>query len=141
MMNLKQVPQPMERLGIGKRISHLWNSRNRVARLIMLATLGLVLNCCCIIIPIPHSSTGNTLAAQSDVSVNVISSPAFTTARDHFIPMGFAISANTGFDNNGAGWTASRNFNSQATAWKSAGMAYIHLDGGDKGGRAYKSLP
>lgn len=139
MMNLKQVPQPTERLGIGKRIFNLWHSRNRVARLIMLATIGLVLNCCCIIIPIPHSSTGNTLAAQSDVSVHAISTSVFTTAQDHFIPMGLAISANTDFDNNGDGRATCRNFNSQATAPESAGVA--HMDEGDKGGRSCKSLP
>ena len=82
-MNLNQAPQPTERAGIGKRISDLWNSRNRIARLIILATTGLVLNCCCVIIPL--WSKANSLAAQSNVRVNAISAPAFTTAQHPFI--------------------------------------------------------
>lgn len=98
-MNLNQAPQPTERVGIGKRISDLWNSRNRIAKLIILATTGLVLNCCCVIIPL--SSKAHSLPAQSNVGVNAISTPAFPTAQDPFIPTALAISANTEFDNNG----------------------------------------
>ena len=50
-MNLNQNPLPTEQVGIGKRISHFWNFRNRRAKLIILST-GLVLNCCCVIIPL-----------------------------------------------------------------------------------------
>lgn len=134
MMNPNQVLRSTERIGIGKGISDLWNSRNRVVRLIMLGTLGLVLNCCCIIIPIPHSSTGITLAAPSDVSVHAISIPAISTAQDPLIPAGLEISANTNFDVSGDGSVACMNFNSQATA-------HIQLHGGNKGGRSCKSLP
>ena len=52
MTNLNQAPQPSEPADIGKRISELWNSKNRIARLAVLATSGLVLNCCCVIIPL-----------------------------------------------------------------------------------------
>ena len=50
-MNINQNPLPTEQVGIGKRISNLWNSRTRKTKLIILAT-GLVLNCCCIVIPL-----------------------------------------------------------------------------------------
>ena len=45
-------PRPTERVGIGKRITDLWNSRNRIARLIIWGTTGLVISGCCIIIPL-----------------------------------------------------------------------------------------
>ena len=103
-MNLDQAPLPAERVGIGKRISDLWNSGYRRVMLIILATL--VLNCCCVVIPL--SSKANSLAAQSNVGVNAISTPAFTTAQDPFVPTALAISANTEFDNNGDGRVAAR---------------------------------
>lgn len=55
-MNLNQPPQPTERVNLGKRISDLWNSRNRIAKLMIVLSSGLVLNCCCIIIPLWDSS-------------------------------------------------------------------------------------
>lgn len=55
-MNLNQPPQPTERVNLGNRISDLWNSRNRIAKLIVVLSSGLVLNCCCIIIPLWDSS-------------------------------------------------------------------------------------
>ena len=58
MLNLDQTSQPAERTGFGKRISDLWNSGNRRARLLFWAASGLVLNCCCIIIPLWDSSGG-----------------------------------------------------------------------------------
>jgi hypothetical protein len=56
MVNVDQTPQPTERVGIGKRISEVWNSRKRITRLVVLGTSGLVLQCCCIIIPLWDSS-------------------------------------------------------------------------------------
>ena len=53
-MNLDQTPQSTERIGLGKRISDFWSSRNRTAKIIMLSTTGFVLNCCCLIIPLPR---------------------------------------------------------------------------------------
>ena len=41
-MNLDQAPQPVEKIGIGKHLSDLWNSGNRRAKLIILAATGLV---------------------------------------------------------------------------------------------------
>ena len=57
-MNLDQTPQPTERVNIGKRISDLWNSRNRMAMLVVAVTSSLVLNCCCLIIPLWDFSGG-----------------------------------------------------------------------------------
>ena len=57
-MSLNQSPQPTERVGIRKRISDVWNSRNRIVALLFLVTTGLVLNCCCVIIPLWDSSGG-----------------------------------------------------------------------------------
>jgi hypothetical protein len=57
-MNLNQDPQPTERVGIGKRISELWSARNRITAFIILAATGLVLNCCCLIIPLWDYSGG-----------------------------------------------------------------------------------
>ena len=57
-MNLNQDPQPMEQIGIGKRISELWSSRNRITAFIILAATELVLNCCCLIIPLWDYSGG-----------------------------------------------------------------------------------
>ena len=57
-MNSDQTPQPTKGAGIRKRISNLWDSRNRIVTLIFLATTGLVLNCCCVIIPLWDSSGG-----------------------------------------------------------------------------------
>ena len=104
-MNLNQTPLSTERIGIGKRISDLWNSGNRRAKLIILAT-GLILNCCCVVIPL--SSKANSLAAQSSVDVNSISTSAFTIAQDPFIPSSLAISANAEFGHNGDGKVSAR---------------------------------
>ena len=139
MRNLNQALQPISRVGIGKRISDLWNSGNRRALLLTLATTGLVLNCCCVVIPL--SSKANSLAAQSNVGVNAISAPAFTTAQDPFIPTALAISANTEFDNNGDVRVVCKNFNSEAAAQESHRAAHIQLDGSDKGGTFGNSLP
>ncbi len=57
-MNSKNTTQPMGRLGIGKRISELWSARNRITAFIILAATGLVLNCCCLIIPLWDYSGG-----------------------------------------------------------------------------------
>jgi len=138
-MNLNQVPQPTERVGIRKRIFDLWNSRNRIAKLIILATTGLVLNCCCVIIPL--SSKANSLAAQANVGVNAISTPAVATAQDPFIPTALAISANTEFEHNGDGRVVCKNFNSQAAAQEFHRAAHIQLDGSYKDGRSCISVP
>ena len=137
-MNLNQAPKPTERVGIGKRISNLWNPRNRITKLIILATSGLILNwCCCIVIPL--SSGASSLAAQSNVGANAISTPAFTAAQDPFIPRASSASARTEFDNNGDGRVSCKNFNSQAAVRESA--AHIQLDGSEKDSRSCKSLP
>jgi len=138
-MSLNQAPQPTERVGIGKRISDLWNSRNKRAMLFILATTGLVLNCCCVVIPL--SSKANSLAAQANVGVNAISAPASTIVQDPFIPTALEISANTEFNNNGDGRVVCKNFNSQAVAQEAHRAAHIQLDGSDKDGRSCKSLP
>jgi hypothetical protein len=135
-MNLKQATQRTERVGIGKRISDLWNSKNRIVRLTILAATGLVLNCCCVIIPL--STKANSVAAQSNVGVNAISTPALTTAQDPFVPTALAISANTELDNNGDGRVACRNFNSQAAAQEAHRAAHIQLNESDKDGRSCK---
>ena len=136
MMNSNQFPQPPERVDIRKRISVLWNSRNRIARLTILATAGLVLQCCCLIIPI-----GNSLAEPSTVDDNAISTPPFATAQDPFIPTALEISVNAEFDNND-GRVVCKNFNSQAaTAQVSRRVARIQLDRRDKDGRSCKLLP
>jgi hypothetical protein len=57
-MNLNQDTQPTEQIGIGKRISELWSSRSRVTAFFILAATGLVLNCCCLIIPLWDYSGG-----------------------------------------------------------------------------------
>ncbi len=58
-MNSNHVAPPAERAGIGQRISSaLWSSRNRIAAFIILAATGLVLNCCCLIIPLWDYSGG-----------------------------------------------------------------------------------
>ncbi|MEO5888311.1 MAG: hypothetical protein ABIQ77_11690 [Anaerolineales bacterium] len=95
-MNSNQIPQPVEKIGIGKRISGLWNSGNRRARLIILAATGLVFFCCCIGIPL--SSRDNTLAALSKVGVNPISPSAFDSAQDPYVSTALAIPANTASD-------------------------------------------
>ena len=41
---------------MGKRISDLWNSRKRIVTLVIFVTSGLVLNCCCVIIPLLDSA-------------------------------------------------------------------------------------
>ena len=51
-MNSNHVPQPAERVGLEKRISALWSSRKRIATFFILVTTGVVLNCCCLIIPL-----------------------------------------------------------------------------------------
>jgi hypothetical protein len=138
-MNFNQAPQPAERFGIGKRISDLWNSGNKRVNLIILATTGLVLNCCCVIIPL--SSKGNSPAAQSNVGVNAISTPAFTTAQDPFIPTALEIPANTEFNNNGGGGVICKIFNSQAAAQEALRVVHIQLDGSHMDGSSCKSLP
>jgi hypothetical protein len=131
-MNLDQTTQPKERVGIKKRISNVWNSRNRMVRLIMLVTTGLVLNCCCVIIPL--ASKANSLPAQSNVGVNA-SSPATSTAvQDPLMPSASAISAHTVIDHNGDGRAACKNFNSAVQV----STAYIQLEGSDKAGRSCK---
>jgi hypothetical protein len=107
-MNLNQAPQPMQRAGIRKRIAALWSSRNRISRLVILATTGLVLNCCCVIIPLSTQATG--VAAQSN-GVHAISTPAATTAQDAFAPTTLAISAQPESESRGAGRVGWRNFN------------------------------
>ena len=135
-MDLNQVSQPTERAGISKRISDLWNSRNRIARLVIFAAAGLVLNCCCVIIPLSGKAAG--LAAQANAGVNAISTPALTTAQDPFIPAAPAISAGTEFDNNGDRRVICQHFSSQAAARELA--AHLSLDGSDMDGRSCKSL-
>ena len=117
----------------------LWNSRHRIAKLLILATTGMVLNCCCVIIPL--SSKATSLAAQSIVDVNSISTPGFTIPQDSFIPTALAISANTEFDHNGDGRVICKNFNSQAAAHEAHRAAHIQLDGSDKDRHSCKSLP
>ena len=138
-MNLQQTSRPTERVGLGKRISDLWNSRNRIARLTILVTSGLVLNCCCIIIPL--STKANGLAAQPNASVNAVSTPVLTTAQEPLVPTAAAISPNTGSDHKGAGRVACKNFTSPVAAEQSYGAAHIQLDGSEKSGRACQSLP
>ena len=138
-MNLNQAPQPHERVGMGNHISDLWNSRNRLSKILILATTGLILNCCCVIIPLLGKA--NSLPAQANVSVNAASSLVFTTAQDPFIPPALAISANTEFGNNSDGKVVCKNFNSQAAAQNTHRAVYIQLDGSDKDGRSCKSLP
>jgi len=58
MMDLNQAPQPTEQVSIGERLSNVWNSRSRIARIIILTTSGLALNGCCIVIPLWWSSGG-----------------------------------------------------------------------------------
>jgi hypothetical protein len=136
---LNQAPQPAKRVGIGKRISDVWNSRNRLARLLILVTTGLVLNCCCVIIPL--SGQANSPAAQANIAINSISSSALTTAQDRFMPAALAISANTEFDTDGNGREACKDFSSQAAAREVPGVSSLQLDGSHKHGRSCRSLP
>ena len=108
-------------------------------RLIILATTGLVLNCCCVIIPL--SSKAHSPAAPSNVDVDAISTPAFTTAQDALLPAALVISPNMELENNGGGRVACRDFNSQAADPESPGAAHFQLDGSDKNGRSCQSLP
>lgn len=112
-MNLNQAPQPMHRAGIGKRISGLWNSRNRITRLMILAMTGLVLNCCCVIIPLSTQAKG--VAAPSN-GVHAISTPVVIPAQDSFVPTALAISAHPEAENKGDGGVGYRNFNSHPDA-------------------------
>ena len=57
-MNVDQTPKPTERTGIRERIADAWNSRNRVVTIVVWLSAGLVLNCCCIVIPLWDSSGG-----------------------------------------------------------------------------------
>jgi hypothetical protein len=57
-MNVDPTPQTTQPGNIGKRISDLWNSRNRIAMLFVVLSSGLVLNCCCLIIPLWGTSGG-----------------------------------------------------------------------------------
>jgi hypothetical protein len=107
-----------------------------MVRLIILATTGLVLNCCCVIIPL--SSKAHGLAAQPNVGVNAIATPACTTAQDPLLPAVSAISVHREPENNGGGTVACRDFRSPAAA---PGAAYIQLEGSDKNGRSCQSLP
>ena len=138
-MNLNQTPQPTNRLGIGRRISNVWNSRNRLARLLILVTTGLVLNCCCVIIPL--SSQANSPAAQANIAMNSISSSALTTAQDRFMPAALALSANTEFDTHSDGREACKDFSSQAAVREVHKASSILLDGSHKHGRSCRSLP
>src|SRR5215216_8071053 len=110
-MNLNQTPQPTERVGIKERISKGWNSRNRIVRLTTLVTLGLVLNCCCVIIPL--STKGTSLPAQAKAGGDAISAPALTTAQEPLLPAAPAMSARTPSDYPSDGRALCRNFNSQ----------------------------
>ncbi len=58
MMNSNNVPQPTEQAGMKERISALWSSRNRITTFFILTATGLVLNCCCLIIPLWDYSGG-----------------------------------------------------------------------------------
>ena len=58
MMNSNNVPQPTERVGMKERLSALWNSRSRITTIFFLVTTGLVLNCCCLIIPLGSYTGG-----------------------------------------------------------------------------------
>jgi len=136
-MKVNQTPQPTERAGIGKRISDVWNSRNRLTRLLILATTGLVLNCCCVIIPL--SSKANSPAAQANIGVNAISTSVLTTTQDPFMPPALALSGSTEFDTDGR--LACKDFGSQALAWKVDRAVPIQLDGSHKDGRSCRSLP
>ena len=131
-MNSNPDPQPTEPVGIGKRLADVWNSRSRIASLVILLTSGLVLNCCCVIIPL--ASKTNSLPVQSNVRVDTSSTPISTTVQDHWVPSAPAISAHTEIDHNGDGRVACRNFN----ASNQATTAYIQLDRSDKAGRSCK---
>src|SRR4051812_2398400 len=111
-MNLNQTTQPTERVGIKERISKGWNSRNRIVRLITLVTLGLVLNCCCVIIPL--STKGTSLPAQA--GGDAISAPALTIAPEPLLPAAPAMFARTQSDHPSDGRALCRNFNSSAAA-------------------------
>jgi hypothetical protein len=52
MMDSNQTPQPTERVGIAERLSNVWNSRSRIARIILLTASGLAIQGCCIVIPL-----------------------------------------------------------------------------------------
>ena len=100
---------PTERVGIGERISKIWNSRNRIVRLTTLVTLGLVLNCCCVIIPLSTKATS--LPAKAQAGGDAISSPALKTVQEPLIPAAPAISARTESDQNSEERAICRNFN------------------------------
>ena len=57
-MNSNHTPPSTQWAGIGQRISTLWSSRNRITAFIILTATGLVLNCCCLIIPLWDYSGG-----------------------------------------------------------------------------------
>jgi len=109
-----------------------------MVKLTILATTGLVLNCCCIVIPLSSKAAG--LAEQANAGVNAVSTPAFTTAQDPFRPGMMAISASTELDHDGDGRVVCENFNSQVAVHEAYRAAYIQLDGSDKDGRSCKSL-
>ena len=131
-MNLNQASQPTERIGIRKRIADLCNSRNRIARLTILVTTGLVLNCCCVIIPL--SGKAHNPIAQANDGINTISAPALTTVQD------LSISTGTEFDHNGDERVACKDFNAQPVAREIYRVAHIPLDGNAKDGRSCKPL-
>lgn len=132
-MNLNQASQPTERIGIRKRIADLWNSRNRIARLTILVTTGLVLNCCCVIIPL--SGKAHSPIAQANSGVNAISAPALTPVQD------LSRSTGTDFDHKGDGRVVCKDFNTQAITREIYRVAHIPLDGSAKDGRSCKPLP
>lgn len=121
---------PTERVGIGKRISNAWNSRNRIVRVTTLVTLGLVLNCCCVIIPLSTKATS--LPAQAQAGGDAISTPASTTAQEPLIPAAPAMSARTESDHHIDGRAICRNFNSPAR---------IQSEGSSKAGRSCSPSP
>ena len=131
-MNSNQTPMPTERVGIGKRISNAWNSPNRIVRLITLVTLGLVLNCCCVIIPL--STKGTSLPAHAQVSGDAISAPASSAAQESLIPAASAISARMESDADSDGRAICTNFNSSTAARN-------QWDGSAKAGRACSPSP
>src|SRR5690349_21025009 len=51
-----QAPQSSEQVELRKRISEIWNSRSRIAGVMILVTSGVVLHSCCVIVPPVHSS-------------------------------------------------------------------------------------
>ena len=133
MINLKQAPQPGEGSNWGKQISNLWSSKNRITRLIILATTGLVLNCCCVIIPL--STKAHSVAAQSNVGIPAIPTSEVTAAQDPFGHMALAIPVRAGYENNRDRSVGCQDFNSHAAFQEAAGTTDIQSNRSDKDGR------